>query len=144
MEPLTVPGTLDALDPIADFVMAAVKQAGIEKKAGYRLRLAVDEIATNIVLHGYEETGLNGEIMICGELDDDSLTITLEDQAVAYNPLDRPEVTEEELTKPLEDRAIGGLGVFLTLRGVDRFSYEYVNGKNRNIFMMKRPKGESA
>jgi serine/threonine-protein kinase RsbW len=144
MEPLTVPGTLDALDPIADFVMAAVKQAGIEKKAGYRLRLAVDEIATNIVIHGYEETGLNGDIVISGEIDDDTLTIILEDHAMAYNPLDRPEVSEEELTKPLEDRAIGGLGVFLTLRGVDRFSYEYIDDTNRNIFMMKRPKGDLA
>ncbi|GGJ52065.1 ATP-binding protein [Deinococcus roseus] len=140
MEPLNLPATLDALDPIADFVLEAAKAAGLEKKAAYRLRLAVDEIATNIVTHGYEEMGMTGDIQVYADMDEESLTITLEDTAVPYNPFEQDPVSEEELQKPLEERPIGGLGLFLTIRGVDRFSYERVANINRNMFLMLRPK----
>ncbi len=139
MEPLTVPATLEELEVLADFVIQAAKEAGLEKKPAYRLRLAVDEIATNIVTHGYSEMGLTGDITIYADLDERTLTITLEDTAVPYNPLEEEEVTPEELHKPLEQRELGGLGIFLTLRGVDRFTYERMGNVNRNLFTMRRP-----
>jgi serine/threonine-protein kinase RsbW len=142
MEPLTVPATLDDLEVLADFVIQAARAAGLEKKPAYRLRLAVDEIATNIVTHGYQEMGLVGDITIYADMDDEILTITLEDNAVPYNPLEEKEVTEEDLHKPLEERKIGGLGIFLTLRGVDRFTYERMNNRNCNIFTMRRPSSD--
>jgi anti-sigma regulatory factor (Ser/Thr protein kinase) len=49
MKSSTVPATLDSLGPIADYVMAAAAAAGLDRRASYRLRLAVDEIATNIM-----------------------------------------------------------------------------------------------
>ena len=57
MESLTVSGTLDSLKTIAAYVLSAAENAGLEKKPAYKLRLAVDEIATNIIVHGYEEAG---------------------------------------------------------------------------------------
>ena len=52
MQPLTLPGTLDALQPIRDYVKDLAKGAGLDDSAVYNLCLAVDEIATNVVLHG--------------------------------------------------------------------------------------------
>jgi anti-sigma regulatory factor (Ser/Thr protein kinase) len=46
---------------------------------------------------------------------------------------------EDELNLPLEERSIGGLGIFLVLKGVDTFRYERINEHNRNIFVMNRP-----
>ncbi|MGA9380780.1 MAG: ATP-binding protein, partial [Phormidium sp.] len=54
MEQLTVPGTLDSLSKISDYVLSAASAAGLDKKASYKLRLAVDEIATNVIVYGYE------------------------------------------------------------------------------------------
>ncbi len=42
------------------------------------------------------------------------------------------------LSVPLEEREIGGLGIFLTVNGVDDFSYDFSTGKNRNKFVMKK------
>jgi anti-sigma regulatory factor (Ser/Thr protein kinase) len=39
----------------------------------------------------------------------------------------------------LAERPIGGLGIFLAMENVDRFDYEFVGGRNRNIFFVKRP-----
>lgn len=64
MEPLIVSGTLDSLGAIAQYVMAAAAAAGLDKKTSYNLRLAVDEIATNIVTHGYEEAAREGVLAL--------------------------------------------------------------------------------
>ena len=58
MDSMVVPGVLDSLSAIGRYVLGAAWAAGLDKRAAYRLRLAVDEIATNAVLHGYQEAGL--------------------------------------------------------------------------------------
>jgi serine/threonine-protein kinase RsbW len=68
MESLTVPGTLDSLKAIANYVMAAAEKAGLEKKEAYKLRLAIDEIASNIIIHGYEEADRSGNIDLSVDL----------------------------------------------------------------------------
>lgn len=135
-----LPATLDSLSEIRDFIEAAAHRAGLDKKRGYRLALAVDEIATNVILHGYEENGLQGDVTVHVELTDDELTVVLEDEAVPFDP--RTLAEPDNLDAPLEERGIGGLGVFLTLRGVDVFEYAYENGKNRNQFTMHRREPE--
>jgi anti-sigma regulatory factor (Ser/Thr protein kinase) len=139
MQFLSVPGTLDSLKPIADFVLAAATEIHLDKKAAYKLRLAVDEVATNIILHGYEEAGLAGTIQLSVTIDDQNLEIILEDQAIPYNPLQAESVEAEELQRPLAERRMGGLGVFLAIEGVDQFRYERINERNRNIFTVNRP-----
>lgn len=140
MEPLTLPGTLDSLGKIGQYIMSAAKEAGLEKKASYKLRLAVDEIATNIIIHGYNEAGLSGNIYLEVKRDEQSLTIYLEDTAIPYDPTKAEAVTEETLKKPLEERPIGGLGVYLAEEGVDEFMYERVGDRNRNILVVNLAK----
>ncbi|ESA38968.1 anti-sigma regulatory factor [Leptolyngbya sp. Heron Island J] len=138
MEPMTVPGTLDSLKTIANYVMSAAEQAGLEKKEAYKLRLAIDEIATNTVLHGYEEAGLTGNIDLTTKITDKTITITLEDSAIPYNPLEHNCPDESDLHQSLAERDIGGLGVFLAIDGVDDFTYEFIDNRNRNHFTLNR------
>lgn len=137
MKPLIVPGRLASLSLIRNYARAAAAEAGLDKKRTYRLELAVDEIATNIVNHGYQEAGLTGDVVARATIDAAALTIALEDTAVPFDPrrLTRP----EQIDLPLAERPIGGLGVFLAIENVDEFRYEYVDGHNRNIFVVKRP-----
>ncbi len=136
MEPLILPGTLDSLTQIGAYVLEAASAAGLERKLAYRLRLAVDEIATNAVLYGYERSATEGDLVVIAEIDDSSLTIILEDTGPFYDPFDTP--SPDDLDEPLDDRDIGGLGVFLAIKGVDEFRYEWLNETNRNIFVMNR------
>ena len=136
MEPLIRPASLDSLSEIGAYVLEAASQAGLERKLAYRLRLAVDEIATNAIVHGYDTIEKEGELVVLAEIGDGILTIILEDTGPAYDPFDTP--SPDDLDQPLDDRDIGGLGVFLAVQGVDEFRYEWVNDTNRNIFTMKR------
>ena len=136
MKPLTVPGTLASLPLLRDYARAAAAEAGLDKRRTYRLELAVDEIATNIVNHGYQEAGLTGDVVARATIDAHALTIALEDTAGPFDPrrLRRP----KQIDLPLAERPIGGLGVFLAIENVDEFRYEHVDGHNRNIFVVKR------
>lgn len=138
MEPLTVPGTLDSLDLIAEYVGNASKAAGLDKKASYKLRLAVDEIATNIIVHGYAETEQSGSINLQADLNEESLSISLEDTSIAFDPLEKVDQEASTIHQPLEMRPIGGLGIYLAVRGVDKFIHERIGDRNRNTFIVHR------
>ncbi len=135
MERLSVGGTLDALEVIRAYVLAAAGKAGLDKKAAYRLQLAVDEIATNIVTHGYAEAGLEGMIDVWAVFDEKALTISIEDTGVAYEP-DLQSADDKDLL--LEERQIGGLGLLLAIQNVDEFHYERVGERNRHTFIVNR------
>ncbi len=135
MEPLVVPARLESLQEIRKHVQAAAAEAGLDKKDAYRLALAVDEIATNIVTHGYAEAGREGTVGVTTSADDDRLTVTLEDNGVAFDPTSAP---QPNLTQPVDERKVGGMGVYLAIRGVDGFRYQRVGTTNRNIFIMNR------
>jgi len=124
----TFPGTLDSLEPVRDYVADAARAAGLDKSRTYRLCLAVDEIATNVVLHGYEEAGLTGEIVIDAAQEPDKLVIRLVDHGRPYDP---DTTRTPDLEGSLLDREEGGLGVFLARDGVDHF--DYTSGDNGNI-----------
>lgn len=138
MESKLFPGTVESIDLIRQYIAELAQQAGLSKKAGYNLRLAADEIATNIVLYGYEAAGLEGNIEVLHELTDDGLKVVFEDTAAPFDPLARELPDDEDLALPLEERNVGGLGIFLTVKGVDDFSYERVADRNRNIFKMNK------
>ncbi len=138
METLTVPGTIDSLGAIAEYIKQVTTIADLNRKAAYKLRLAVDEIATNIITHGYEKAGLTGEIYLRADIDDSSLTLAMEDTGVSYNPKQKAPLQKEDLSQMIETRNIGGWGIHLVLESVDEFRYERVNDRNRNIFIMHR------
>ena len=61
----------------------------------------------------------------------------LEDSAEEYDPTTRD--VPDSLDLPLEERPIGGLGIFLTIRNVDSFRYERCDNRNRYTFVMNLP-----
>lgn len=136
MESKTFPGILDSLDPIRQHIKELSNQAGLDKKSTYNLMLAADEIATNIILYGYEQAGQSGNIEVLSEIADNQLKIVFEDEAVPFDPTARDLPDADDFSIPLEERQIGGMGIFLTINGVDQFLYEYANNRNRNIFIM--------
>jgi anti-sigma regulatory factor (Ser/Thr protein kinase) len=139
LEEQTFPGTLDALAPVREYVANAAHAVGLERSATYKLCLAVDEIATNIVLHGYEEAGLKGDLKIGASVEEGKLVIRLEDQGKSYDPNLHVVPREEDLTLPLEAREVGKLGVYLALDGVDDLQYVATDHANIHRFIVLLP-----
>lgn len=137
MESRSMPATLESLAEVRAFVKEAADRAGIDDSRTYQLQLAVDEIATNIILYGYKDAGEGAVFSVGAETTGDSLVITLKDQAPPFDPRTMQMPEEEDLARPLEDRKIGGLGIYLAVQGVDRFDYRREDGSNLNIFEVR-------
>lgn len=132
MSTLTVPVALDSLSAIASFVLAAAADAGLNRHASYGLRLAVDELATNVIVHGHAR----GTIELKAELDEKTLTVVMEDEGVPFDPSQA--APPNDLHLPAEQRQLGGLGIHLVRKRVDSYCYARVGARNRNTLMMKR------
>ena len=81
-----------------------------------------------------------GALELRADIDDRALTVSIEDSGVAYDPRQTP-VPDTSL--PLEERPIGGLGVYLAMKSVDEFLYERVGDRNRSTFKMHLPSAPS-
>lgn len=127
---------MESLHKIREYVKQAAAEAGVERKQSYRLALAVDEIATNVVNHGYREAGRHGNLVVSATIKGGDFTITLEDSAAPFDPHSVPRPSQLDL--PLDRRPIGGLGIYVAMESVDRFEYEYANNRNRNMFTVRR------
>lgn len=125
----------ETLSRLRQYVVEVSEQVGLEKAAMHRLRLAIDEIATNIIVYGYAGRD-EGEIRVTTSIDDEFMTISLEDTGVPFDPTQRELPTDFD--DPLEERDIGGLGIYLAINGVDDFRYERVGECNRNHFTVRR------
>ncbi|MFH2142187.1 MAG: ATP-binding protein [Bacteroidota bacterium] len=139
-ETKTFIASLDSLEPMREFLSESGNKVGLDKNQIYKLCLAVDEIATNIINYGYLKEGIiTGIIDIVIYSDDKILTVILEDNSTPFNPLEFNIPGEDDLSLPLEERPIGGLGIMLAKESVDEFKYDFKNGKNINIFCVKFP-----
>ena len=136
MERLSVPGTLDSLEAIAAYVAEVAAAAGLDEEVSYRLQLAVDEVVTNIVSHGYAEVGIEGVVELESVIDKHTLKIHIEDTGPTYDP--RQYQRPDHLDLPIEQRKVGGLGVYLAMNSVDRFLYEQVGKRNRHTLIVNR------
>jgi serine/threonine-protein kinase RsbW len=125
-EILTITKGLGELPRVIEAVDAFCTGHGVSERDAHSLRLAVEEIVSNVLQHGYG--GMPRPVTISLEtLPPDRVRIVVTDRAPTYNPLLRPEV---DTTLPLEERPIGGLGVHLVKRLMDATRYERREGQN--------------
>jgi serine/threonine-protein kinase RsbW len=102
---------------------------GVNDEILYDLQLAVDEACTNIITHGY--AGLNpGSIILDIEVDPDKLTVCLTDFGHCFEPGSAP---VPDVDAPIEERELGGFGLFFIQQSVDEMEYRVTEDGNKMI-----------
>jgi len=130
---LRIPADLQEIAILSERIEATMAKEGFSEGDILDTQLAVEESVTNIILHGYGEAG--GEIAIDIQVDPDQITIELADQASPFDPLSLP---EPDLEADIDDRQIGGLGIFLTRKLMNAVTYRFEDGKNILTMVKKR------
>ncbi len=95
--------------------------------------LAVDELATNIMMHGYR--GRPGPIEVVMRAAGSDLLVRLRDRAPQFDPT---QVPPPDLSSPLEDRPIGGVGLHLVRNMVDELHYRPLRSGGNEVTLVKR------
>lgn len=129
----TVPAEASQLAVLNRFLRECWATAGLASAAVPSFELALEEIFMNIVMHG-TRPGVTSRVEVSVTLGPDAVTMAIEDDGPPFDPLSLP---PPDLTASLEDRKIGGLGVYLVREVMDDVSYTRVAGHNR-LRMSKR------
>jgi anti-sigma regulatory factor (Ser/Thr protein kinase) len=98
----------------------------------FEINVALEEILTNVISYGYEDSGEH-DILMRLSYQDGEVTAGVEDDGRPFNPL---EAAEPDTSKPLEERPVGGLGIHLVRKFMDGVEYKRRQGKN--ILIMKK------
>ncbi len=134
---VTFPATYQSLAAISKFVTAGAEAAGLDDKAIYAVRLAVDEACTNIIEHAYEGLAAQKaqEIVCSYRVGAETLTISLRNHGQPFDPEDAP---EPDICSPLEERQIGGLGLYLIRRMMDEVCFSCGPDGSNILTLIKR------
>ena len=126
---LSVTPTMETVSQVAAFVEEHLEKFEVPMKLSTKLMVAVDEIYSNIVRYsGASEA----KIRLVKEVD--TVRLVFSDNGKPYNPLD---AKEPDVTASAEDRAIGGLGIFMVRKMMDKVEYMYKDGQNVLTLTMK-------
>jgi anti-sigma regulatory factor (Ser/Thr protein kinase) len=90
------------------------------------LNLVLEEVVSNIIRHGYGGRE-DGEVSLAIRFAPEAIAVTVEDEGMPFNPLGLP---DPDLTIPLEEREVGGLGVYLVRKFTDELDYRSEGGRN--------------
>ncbi|MDB4883111.1 MAG: ATP-binding protein [Gemmatimonadetes bacterium] len=102
------------------FVDRACARAGLDQEVLFDVRLAVEEVVTNVIEHGYRGMA-TGPVTVRFRRDPRQVVVTVEDLA---RPFDPALVARPDRTAPLEQRPIGGLGWHLVRQVMDDVRHE--------------------
>ena len=126
---VSIPGRLSEVDAVARQVEEFGDAHGLPGPKVYVINLALDELITNVVSYGFGGVP-EPEIRITLRMEGDALVLIVEDNG---QPFDPTQEVPTDVTSPLTERPIGGLGLHLVKNFADRLSYEFADGRNRVI-----------
>ncbi len=130
------PAEIEFLPDLVAFLEEALEKSGAGPKEIFDIELATDEIFTNIASYAYGKE--KGEVEVTIRSDEHSITITLTDSGAPFNPLSLP---SPDTTLGIDERKIGGLGIYLVRELMDNVTYLRENGRNI-LTIVKRGGGE--
>ena len=127
MKKLTLRACVDNLQKVRAFVGSFLEPVNCSAEDRYQLCLVVDELFTNIASYAYGPEGGCATIQL--EFDGvlRTVRVTMIDQGMPFNPLERE---DPEIMESIDDRPIGGLGIFIMKQTMDSVSYDYADGQN--------------
>ena len=127
MKELTVPATLENIAVVTAFVDEQLEALDCTMKAQMQIDVAIDELFGNIAHYAYGSG--TGDATVRFEFDEQtrSASVTFIDGGAPFNPLEK---ADPDVTLSAETREIGGLGIFMVKKSMDKLEYSRENGHN--------------
>ena len=127
MTELIVEAKLDNLAQVLQFVDSRLEEEDCPIGLQMKIDVAVEELFVNVASYAYAPD--SGSVAVRMEVEEDPKTvvITFADHGVPYDPLAKE---DPDVTLSINDREIGGLGIFMVKKSMDDMIYAYENGQN--------------
>ena len=127
MKEMTIPATVENIEKVTEFVNSQLEEIDCPIKARMQIDIAIDELFGNIAQYAYNPE--TGPATVRVEVTEApiSVVVTFIDHGIPYDPLKKD---DPDVTLSAEERAIGGLGIFMVKKTMDEITYEYKDGQN--------------
>jgi len=132
MKDFEIKNDLAEIEPLALAVVNFCRENGVDEAACFDVQLALVEAVSNTIKYGYQDQKIHFIHVRVG-LEQKEFFLEIEDDAKAFNPLEAP---APDFSLPVEERPIGGLGVYLIRSVMDRVDYQRIG--TSNILRMTR------
>lgn len=148
MESRTVPASMEHLDEVMAFLDELLQREGCPEGELRLAAISAEELFTNIASYAYGEEG--GTVRVeCGVRPaepaqgaaaepEKELEIRFTDRGIPYDPFSRE---DPDLTAPIEERPIGGLGIYMVKQFMDGTEYFREDGCNITVIRKRFPAG---
>ena len=123
---LTLPNDVQTVPQLSQFVDEVCESLGFDMSLTMQMNLALEEAVVNVMTYAYPK-GHAGDVYIVAEANDVRLKFTIIDSGLPFDPTAKEEI---DTTLSVEERPIGGLGIFLVRELMDSINYERIDGKN--------------
>ena len=119
---------VEELPALVEFLQRVWQDWALPAAAAFPFELALDEVFMNVVMHGTTPDGSPREVSVLLRHAGSAVTMVMEDDGPAFDPLtlDAPDIDA-----PIEERELGGLGVFLVRELMNELSYAYTGTHNQ-------------
>jgi sigma-B regulation protein RsbU (phosphoserine phosphatase) len=117
---------IQQIPQLAEFIETIADEINLDQGLAMSLNLALEEAVTNVILYAYPK-GSDGRVDVEAIISKDKLKFIISDSGKEFDPTAAPEA---DVTLGVEDRPIGGLGIYLVRKIMDSVSYERTDGKN--------------
>ena len=119
------------LHDVIAFVEEGLEKHDADMKSTMAITVALEEMFVNVAHYAYPDQP--GKVTVGMRFEDDDVEIHLIDNGIPFNPLAKE---DPDISLNIEERDIGGLGIYMVKKSMDECSYEREG--NQNHFIMKR------
>ena len=123
---LLIHNDIQQIPQLADFVETIAEEKHLDHSLTLSLNLALEEAVTNVIMYAYPE-GTDGLVDIEAIIREHSLSFVISDSGQPFDPTAQPDA---DVSQSIENRQVGGLGIYLVRSIMDNVSYERNGGKN--------------
>lgn len=124
---IRITNELDEITVLTTFVEELCSELSLSAETTMHINLALEEAVSNVIMYAYPE-GEQHEITLEAIATENQLIFLLSDNGQSFDPTNVPDV---DLTIPAEERAIGGLGIFLIRSIMNEVTYQRLGNENR-------------
>ena len=129
-----LPADTSVLEEVGELIAEACRNAGFDDEEISDVALAVDEACTNTIYHGLLSDP-DKTFQLAVRTKTNEIEILIHELG---RPFDPNQITLPDLTKPLEERPIGGLGIFLIRKLMDEVEFYVDECQGKILRMIKR------
>ena len=127
MKELVLGAKTENLDTVLEALGEELDSADCPMKTRFQLEVAVEELFVNVANYAYAPNEGDVTVRIDVSQEPAGVAVTLIDSGVPFDPLAKP---DPDVANALEDKKIGGLGIFMVKKSMDEVTYDYREGCN--------------